>query len=132
MRNLQLNEQAPLGPVAPYLPDNKLRVLAAASESRSPLAPNVPTLVELGYKDLVVDDWHGLFAPRGTPAAIVADRAALLQAALASPAFVAAMSEMQAVVATPRQATPTALALLLAEETARWAPILRKAGQYAD
>ncbi len=106
--------------------------LGVTSPGRLAGMPSLPSVAEAGIRGLELSIWHGLFAPRGTPAAIVAERAALLQAALAAPAFVAAMREMQAVVATPRQATPAALAALLGEETARWAPILRKAGQYAD
>lgn len=106
--------------------------LGVTSAGRLPGMPGLPAVTEAGIRGLELSIWHGLFAPRGTPTAVVADRAALLRSALASPAFVAAMKEMQAVVATPRQATPEGLTLLLGEETARWAPILRKAGQYAD
>ena len=106
--------------------------LGVTSAGRLAGLPTLPSVAEAGIRGLELSIWHGLYAPRGTPAAIVAQRAALLQSALASRSFVAAMSEMQAVVASPRQATPAALAGLLAEETARWTPILRKAGQYAD
>jgi tripartite-type tricarboxylate transporter receptor subunit TctC len=106
--------------------------LGVTSAARLAGMPALPSVTEAGIRGLELSIWHGLFAPRGTPAAVVADRAALLQSALAAPAFLAAMHDMQAVVATPRQATPAALAALLGEETARWTPILRKAGQYAD
>jgi len=60
-----------LGPVAPHLPGGKLRLLAVASKARSPLAPDVPTFAELGYQGLDVQGFHGLFAPKGTPAEVV-------------------------------------------------------------
>ncbi|MGH6626534.1 MAG: Bug family tripartite tricarboxylate transporter substrate binding protein [Burkholderiaceae bacterium] len=60
-----------LGPVTQYFNQNRLIPLAIGDAQRSPLAPNVPTLAELGYKDVVVGAWNGFFAPKGTPAAIV-------------------------------------------------------------
>lgn len=48
-----------------------LRVLAHASPRRSPLLPDVPTLIELGYKDMESVAWFGLLAPRGTPSTVV-------------------------------------------------------------
>ncbi|KQP44279.1 ABC transporter substrate-binding protein [Pseudorhodoferax sp. Leaf274] len=59
------------GPAAPYLADGKMRLLAVAQGARSPLAPEVPTLAELGYKDVEVVAWNGLFGPKGLPADIV-------------------------------------------------------------
>lgn len=106
--------------------------LGVTSARRLAGMPMLPSVAEAGIQGLDLAIWHGLFAPRGTPAAVLADRAGLLRAALAAPAFVAAMNDMQAVIAPPRQATPEALAALLTDEIARWAPILRKAGQYAD
>jgi tripartite-type tricarboxylate transporter receptor subunit TctC len=55
-----------------YLADNKLRALAIDSETRSPLAPNAPTLDELGYGKERVASWFALAAPAGTPPAVVA------------------------------------------------------------
>jgi len=60
-----------LGPVAPYLAGGKLRPLAVASAQRSPLAPNVPTLAEQGYKDVEVTAWNGRWGPRNLPPEIV-------------------------------------------------------------
>ncbi len=60
-----------LGPVAQYINTGKLLALAVTDPKRSPLLPNVPTLSELGYKDVIVGAWHGVMAPRGTPAEVV-------------------------------------------------------------
>ena len=110
------------------------RVLALAVTSPRRLAglPALPTMGEAGVRGLELAIWHGLFAPGGTSPAVLARLSLSLQAALESPSFVRAMSEMQVVIASREQATPAALGALLASETARWAPILRKAGQYAD
>ncbi len=60
-----------LGPVTQYFAKGRLSPLAIGDAKRSPLAPNVPTLAELGYKDVVVGAWNGFFAPKGTPAEAV-------------------------------------------------------------
>jgi tripartite-type tricarboxylate transporter receptor subunit TctC len=60
-----------LGAVSQYTSSGRLVPLVIGDARRSPLAPNVPTLVELGYKDIVVGAWNGFFAPKGTPAAVV-------------------------------------------------------------
>ena len=60
-----------LGPVRQYIDIGKLVPLAIGDARRSTLAPDVPTLRELGYKDVVVGSWNGFFAPKGTPSAVV-------------------------------------------------------------
>ncbi|WP_416049123.1 Bug family tripartite tricarboxylate transporter substrate binding protein [Cupriavidus basilensis] len=60
-----------LGPVAQYINTGKLLALAVTDPKRSALLPNVPTLSELGYKDVIVGAWHGVMAPKGTPAEVV-------------------------------------------------------------
>lgn len=60
-----------IGAVSQYLSTGRLVPLAIGDKQRSALAPNVPTLVELGYKDVIVGAWNGFFAPKGTPAEIV-------------------------------------------------------------
>lgn len=59
------------GAVRQYLDSGKLIPLAIADAKRTPLAPHVPTLVELGYKDVIVGAWNGFFAPKKTPATVV-------------------------------------------------------------
>ncbi|WP_213956760.1 MULTISPECIES: tripartite tricarboxylate transporter substrate binding protein [unclassified Variovorax] len=56
-----------LGIVRDYVATNRLTPLAIGDAKRSSLAPNVPTLTEFGYKDVVVGAWNGFFAPKGTP-----------------------------------------------------------------
>ncbi|VCU68888.1 Tripartite tricarboxylate transporter family receptor [Pigmentiphaga humi] len=60
-----------LGPVTQYFAAGRLVPLAIGDAKRSPLTPKVPTLVEAGYKDIVVGAWNGFFAPKGTPAEVV-------------------------------------------------------------
>ncbi|MEO7938541.1 MAG: tripartite tricarboxylate transporter substrate-binding protein [Burkholderiaceae bacterium] len=60
-----------LGAVSQYVRTGKLVQLAIGDAKRSTLAPEVPTLVESGYTDVVVGAWNGFFAPKGTPASVV-------------------------------------------------------------
>lgn len=60
-----------LGAVSQYTSTGRLIPLAIADAKRSSLAPQVPTLAELGYKDVVAGAWAGFFAPKGTPAEVV-------------------------------------------------------------
>ena len=54
-----------------YVTGGKLRVLAVTSAKRFPALPDVPTFEELGYKNMVVDNWWGFLAPAGTPKAVI-------------------------------------------------------------
>jgi tripartite-type tricarboxylate transporter receptor subunit TctC len=58
--------------VAELAKDGRLRALAIASGSRSALAPTVPTMTEVGFRGVEMDSWNGLFAPSGTPPAVLA------------------------------------------------------------
>lgn len=110
----------------------RIVALGVASAKRLSGLPDLPSMAEVGVRGLDLSIWHGLYAPRGTPREVVGQLALILQAALRSPEFVRSMNEMQVVVADHAQATPAGLKSLLAGEITRWAPILRKAGQYAD
>lgn len=57
-----------LSTIKPHLPSGALVALAVTSRERSPLAPEVPTLYELGYKGVVLDSWYGFFGPKDMPA----------------------------------------------------------------
>ena len=110
----------------------RIKALGVAASRRLQGMPSVPTLAEAGVRGLELSIWHGLFAPGGTPPDVVERLAQALQAVLAAPAFIRSMEDLQVVVATRGQASPAGLSALLADDIARWAPILRKAGQYAD
>ena len=69
----------------------KLRALAVTSARRSTSLPDVPTVAEIGYKDVDVSTWYGLFMPAGTPRDIVATVNAEINKLLATPDMVAAI-----------------------------------------
>lgn len=105
---------------------------AVTTPQRLDVLPDLPTTAEAGLPGLQVSIWHGLYAPRGTPADAVARLSAALRGALARPAFVAAMSALGVVPVRAEQATPAAHRAWLAAQIATWRPILLKAGQFAD
>ena len=116
----------------PSIRNGKVKVFAVTTPERVALLPEVPTTGEQGLAGLQLTIWHGVYAPRGTPEAVVATLARALQSAVASPAFVAAMNQVGVVPTPPDQATPRHLRQMLAAQTAKWRPIIQKAGQFAD
>ncbi|HEY8360827.1 MAG TPA: tripartite tricarboxylate transporter substrate-binding protein, partial [Ramlibacter sp.] len=115
-----------------YLADHragKLRILAISSESRSPLAPDIPTFTELGYPSLVAVTSFGLFAKGGTPAAAVNELAAAFSEALAVPAVVQRLHQMGL---EPLGGKPEEYKAKLAAERARWAALIRETGMTID
>src|SRR5690606_10493373 len=72
---------------AAFLPEGKIRALAVALPERFPALPDVPTIDELGYKDVVVSNWWALAAPAGTDARILDQVEKALDKVLADPAI---------------------------------------------
>lgn len=76
---------APPGVALPYVQDGKLQALWVVGAERSPLYPSVPTLRELGIKDVDLEAWMGILLPVGTPLAVVTRVQAAIDAALREP-----------------------------------------------
>ncbi len=114
---------------APHAQSGKLRMLAVMSAERSPAFADVPTLRELGFPNLEVETWYGLFAPAGTPAEIVAAFNAETNALLAQPDLREALAR-QGMVAVG--GPPERLGQLLRRELARWSRVVAAAGIKAD
>jgi len=102
----------------------KLRALAVSSSRRSPLLPDVPTLVELGWPTLVATNWNGLIAPAGTPAAVLDTLNKEINAILVLPQVKQQFAEMGI---TALGGTRAQFATLLAEEETKWAEVIVKA-----
>ena len=102
----------------------KLVALASGGATRSPLAPDVPTLGELGLADADTDIWYALWAPAHTPTAIVDKIDADLQKALALPDVRDALRNQGMVVLT---STPDELGRRMQSEAARWGHIVKAA-----
>jgi tripartite-type tricarboxylate transporter receptor subunit TctC len=114
-----------LSDFAPLHRAGKLRVLAIASERRSPLVPAVPTFRELGFAAVEATGWHGVFAPGGTPQATIAQLAESIVKALHAPATRDKLLDFGI---EPTGTTPEGLAAIMAVDTARWRAIVNTTG----
>jgi len=113
----------------PQIKSGKLRALAVAGDSRTPLLPDVPTLREAGVGGVSVDQWYAMFAPAGTPPAVVARLHRALGQALADPAVAARIADQGAYVQT---STPAQLGERVSAELRRWRGVVQAAGLRPD
>jgi tripartite-type tricarboxylate transporter receptor subunit TctC len=111
--------------VLPLLQDKKVKALAIASPERSPLLPELPTVIESGIPDFVTSFWTGVLAPAGTPPDVVNRLNAVLTQGLKSPSVVAALSNVGSV-PTPR--TPQEFAAFVESEAVKWGALVTQAG----
>jgi len=103
----------------------KIKAIAATSHQRSEIFPDVPTFLEQGFADTVADQWAGVLAPAGTPAAIVAKLNAGIAAVMREPDVRARLADNGVV---PNVDSPQDFASYLADENARWGRIIREKG----
>ncbi len=108
--------------VIPHVRSGRLRALAVSSAQRLAALPEVPTVAESGYPGFEADQWYGLVAPAGTPAALVAQLNAEINKALALP-DVAQQLAIEG--ATPVPGTPQAFGDLIRREIPRWAEVVK-------
>ena len=92
----------------------------------------LPTLDESGLKGFNVTIWHGLYAPKGTPAAVTKKINDALKVALKDPEFVKKEETLGAVVVNDKRVEPAEHKKFVAAEVAKWGPVIKAAGQYAD
>jgi tripartite-type tricarboxylate transporter receptor subunit TctC len=109
----------------PHIRGGKLKPIAAASDGRNPLLPDVSTLAEQGYPDTTADNWYGLLAPARTPPAVVARLNAAVVAALNAPDL---REKIVQVGAVPSPSTSAEFGRMLADEYARWGRVVREKG----
>ena len=93
---------------------------------------DLPTLNESGLKGFEVTIWHGLYAPKGTPADVQAKLNAALKTALKDPDFIKKQEGLGAVVVTDKRTEPAEHKKFVAAEIAKWSPVIKAAGVYAD
>jgi len=110
----------------------KVKVFAVTTPKRVPSLPDVPTAQEAGLPGFDLAVWHGLYAPKGTPKAVIDKVAAALQTALKDPTIKARFAELGTEPVSADQATPDALRKKLVSQIDVWSPIIKKAGVYAD
>jgi tripartite-type tricarboxylate transporter receptor subunit TctC len=111
---------------------DKIKVYGVTTKKRVPSLPNVPTMDEAGLKGFEVSVWHGLYAPKGTPKAVIDRIAKALQEAIKDPTVRQRFADLGAEPVSESAATPEALRTQLKTEIDKWGPIIKKAGVYAD
>ena len=110
----------------------QVKAYAVTTKTRLKSLPDLPTADEAGLKGFELAVWHGVFAPRGTPPAIVQKLSATLKAALKDPELVKRFNEINTEPMPDGRATPEAAQSTLISEIDRWAPIIKAVGEYAD
>jgi tripartite-type tricarboxylate transporter receptor subunit TctC len=109
----------------PQIRAGKLRALAVGRAERWPDLPDVPTMVESGFPDIVIDAWTGVVAPRGTPPQIVARLNAAINDGLRTPETQAALKRFHAL---PRASSPQEFETFLKVQLLKWAEMVKLAG----
>lgn len=118
----------PVGGIAEMVRARRVRALAVLARQRVALLPDVPTLLELGG-DLDSGIWLALYAPAGTPAAVIARLNAAAHEAMATPGFIEVLRQQGAV---PEPSTPEELGALGRRERAAWAQVVHATGAFLD
>ena len=116
----------------PLIKDGRVKVFGVTSLNRLAALPAVPTLDEQGLKGFEVKVWHGLYAPKGTPPAVLERVGVALRAAMADPVVKQRLGELNADIVSVEKMTPSGLKNYLESEIGRWGPVIKKAGIYAD
>jgi tripartite-type tricarboxylate transporter receptor subunit TctC len=114
--------------VMPFVKAGQLRVIGVATEKRTALAPDLPTLAE-SIPGLHANSWYGMFAPAGTPKDIIQKLYAASAKVLAEKDLIDRLAGQGAEVAP---STPEQLTKLLAEDLVRWAKIVKDSGATID
>ena len=110
----------------------KVYGVTTAKQLATPALKDVPTLASNGLKNFEVTVWHGLYAPKGTPADVVSKLNAALKVALKDPDFIKKQEGLGAVVVNDKRMDPAEHKKFVAAEIAKWSPIIKAAGVYAD
>lgn len=116
---------SPASTVLPHIRAGKLKALASTSAKRTAIAPDLPTIDELGLKGFDTSVWFGLVVPLGTPPEVAAKIQAAAHAALDSPE-VQALYRAQGIEVA--KSTPEEFARHVRSETAKWAKVILAAG----
>jgi tripartite-type tricarboxylate transporter receptor subunit TctC len=98
----------------------------------TPALAKLPTLDSQGLKGFNVTIWHALYAPKGTPKAVVDTINAALRQALKDPEFIKREEALGAVVVTDGRLNPAEHKKFVESEINKWGPAIKAAGQYAD
>ena len=112
----------------PQVNGGTIKAYAVATPERNPSLPDVPTTTEAGLPAFQAQAWNAIFAPKGTPAPIVAKLNEAIAKALDDENVKKRLLELGSVIPGPKDRTPEALAALVKSEIAKWTPVLKPAG----
>ena len=116
----------------PQIKAGNVKLYGVTTASRLKTMPEVPTLAEQGLAGFQMVVWHGVYAPKGTPKAAIDTFGQALRTALKDPAVVARLTELGSVIVPEDKQTPAGLQSWLQQETQRYGPVIKAAGQFAD
>ncbi len=118
----------------PQIEGRRVKSYAVTTPVRltAPVLKDNPTMQEAGLKDFSVTIWQGLYAPRGTPAPVLKKLNDALKAAVKDPDFIRKQEAGGATVITDARNDPAGHKAFVMSEVAKWAPVIKAAGVYAD
>jgi tripartite-type tricarboxylate transporter receptor subunit TctC len=109
----------------PQIKGGTIKAYAVATPERNPSLPDVPTTAEAGLPEFQAQAWNAVFAPKGTPPAIVAKLNAAIVKALDDEGVRKRLLDLGSVIPKPAERTPEALGALVTSEIAKWTPVLK-------
>jgi tripartite-type tricarboxylate transporter receptor subunit TctC len=112
-------------PVMELIAAGKLRALAVTGPARLPVLPDVPTVGEAGFPDLIIQDWFGILVKQGTPSTIVTRLNESMNKALAKPRVRVAIEKMAA---EPAGGRPDEFGTFLRSQIGHWAKVVKDSG----
>jgi tripartite-type tricarboxylate transporter receptor subunit TctC len=111
----------------PQINAGTIKAYAVATPERNPSLSDVPTTAEAGLPAFQAQAWNAIFAPKGTPAPVIAKLNVAVGKALDDEAVRKRLLELGSVIPGPAERTPEALAALVKSEIAKWTPVLKPA-----
>jgi tripartite-type tricarboxylate transporter receptor subunit TctC len=111
--------------ILPHIKSGALKPIALGTTVRAPTAPDVPTTVEVGMPELMIENWYGMIAPAGTPPAIIAALNKITVTALADAGVKEKLAEQGL---TTVGDSPEQFRAFIASEMAKWAKVIKDAG----
>ena len=111
--------------VLAHVQSGAFKALGLASERRSPVLPDVPTVIEAGVPGMIAEGWYAIYAPAGTPAPVVATLQRAIAETLALPATQQAIEKLGGVL---QSSTPAELAAYQRAEFVKWGEVVRVSG----
>lgn len=109
----------------PLIKDGRLRAIAVTSPTRAALAPDVPSVIEVGQKKLVADNFLGISAPAGLPKPVIDKLNAAMTEVLANPAMIKRLEDLGI---TGRQMSPAEFTRFVQAQVTEWGPAVKASG----